>query len=117
MTTGTQLQAHENAAAEEREDVELPLPLRACVNSEERSVDFKKWRELINTGITIDYRCIRYRSCNDCRNADQTEKVSLRQDAEDYIIKNSVTLDYSKQEILATLPLRGNEEEFFSSNG
>ena len=42
MTTGTQLQAHENAAAEEREDVELPLPLRACVNSEERSVDFKK---------------------------------------------------------------------------
>jgi hypothetical protein len=66
MTTGTQLQAQENAAAEEREDAELPLPLRACVNSEERSMDFKKWRELMDTGITSDYRCIRCHSCNDC---------------------------------------------------
>jgi hypothetical protein len=42
--------------------------------------------------------------------------VSLRQDAEDDMIKNSVVLDYSKQEILATLPLRGKEEEFLSPN-
>ena len=56
------------------------------------------------------------RACNDCRNADQTEKVSLRQDAEDDMIKNSITLDYSRQEILATLPLRGKEEEFRSVN-
>ena len=32
------------------------------------------------------------------------------------MIKNSVTLDYSKQEILAMLPLRGKEEEFLSPN-
>ena len=31
----------------------------------------------------------------------------MRQDAEDDMIKNSVTLDYAKQQILATLPLRG----------
>jgi hypothetical protein len=94
----------------------LPLLLRAFVNCEVRSVDFKKWRELINTGITIDYRCIRCRLCNDCRNADQTEKVSLRQDAEDNMIKNSVTLDYTKKQTTATLPLRGKEEEFLSRN-
>ena len=59
----------------------LPLPYIACVNSEERSVDFKRWRELMDTGISINYRCIRCRAFNNCRNADQTEKVSLRQDA------------------------------------
>jgi hypothetical protein len=32
------------------------------------------------------------------------------------MIKNSITLDYRKQEILATLPLRGKEEEFLSPN-
>ena len=32
LTPDTQLQAHENVAAEEREDAELPLLLRACVN-------------------------------------------------------------------------------------
>ena len=40
----------------------------------------------------------------------------MRQDAEDDMIKNSVTLDYSKQEIIATLPLRGKEEELLSPN-
>jgi hypothetical protein len=100
---------------EEREEVS-PLPFRTCVHSEERSVDLKRWRELMDAGININYRCIRCRACNDCRNADQTEKVSLRQDAEDDMIKNSVTLDYSRQEILATLPLRGKEEEFRSLN-
>ena len=84
------LQYHGGLVAEEREEV-LPLPFRACVNSEERSVDLKRWIELLDIGINIDYRCIRCRACNDCRNADQTEKVSLRQDAEDDMIKNSVT--------------------------
>ena len=60
------------------------------MNSEERSVDFKKWRELIEAGINLDYRCIGCLSGNNCRNADQTEKVSLRQDD---MIKQSVYLD------------------------
>jgi hypothetical protein len=42
--------------------------------------------------------------------------VSLRQDAEDDMIKDRVTLDYSKQHILATLPLKGKVEEFLSPN-
>jgi hypothetical protein len=109
------LQSHGGLVAEEREEV-LTLPSRACVNSEEKSVDLKRWRELMDTGISIDYRCIRYCACNDCRNADQTEKVILRQDDEDDMIKKSVTLDYSKQEILGTLPLRGKEEKFLSPN-
>ena len=40
----------------------------------------------------------------------------MRQDAEDELIKKSVKLDYDKKEILATLPLRGPEEEFLAPN-
>ena len=102
-TLATEVPSHDG---EERGEFSS-LPSRVLVNSEERSLDFRRWKELMDTGINIEYRCIRCRVCNDCRNADQTEKVSLRQDAEDDMIKNSVTLDYSKQEILAMLPLRG----------
>ena len=89
---------------------------QALVNAEERITDFRRWREVMDAGLTIEYRCVRCRSCNDCRNADQSGKVSLRQDAEDELIKESVKLDYVKKEIMATLPLRGKEEEFLASS-
>ena len=89
---------------------------QAMVNSEERITDIKRWREMMDSGMNIDYRCVKCRSCSDCRNADETEKVSLRQDAEDQLIRESVKLDYTKKEIMATLPLRGKEEDFLSSN-
>ena len=63
------------------------------INCEERTVDFKRWKELMDTGLYIDDRCIRCRACNDCRNADQTEKVSLRQNAEDDMIKNTMNAE------------------------
>ena len=89
---------------------------QAMVNSEERIADIKRWREMMDTGINIDYRCVKCRNCSDCRNADQTEKVSLRQDAEDEMIQESVKIDYNKKQIMATLPLRGREEDFLASN-
>ena len=89
---------------------------QALVNSEERIADIKKWREMMDTGINIDYRCVKCRNCSDCRNADETEKVSLRQDVEDAKICESVQIDYDKKQILATLPLRGPEEEFLANN-
>ena len=93
-----------------------PSQEQAMVNSEERIADIKRWREVMDSGMNIDYRCVKCRSCSDCRNADETEKVSLRQDAEDQLIRESVQLDYAKKEIMATLPLRGKEEDFLSSN-
>ena len=86
------------------------------VNSDERIADIKKWKDMMDTGINIDYRCVRCRNCADCRNADETEKVSLRQDVEDAMIKESVQIDHEKKQIWATLPLRGKEEDFLSSN-
>ena len=76
------------------------------VNSDERITNIKKWRETMDAGLNVDYRCVRCRNCNDCRNSEETEKVSLRQEAEDHMIKESVFVDYEKKMITATLPLR-----------
>ena len=50
LTTETCLVSGENS---------LQAETQACVYSEERSVDLKRWKELMDTGINIEYRCIR----------------------------------------------------------
>ena len=45
-----------------------------------------------------------------------TEKVSLREEAEDLEIVKSVKLDFKNQRIFCYLPLRGPEEDFLSTN-
>ena len=64
----------------------------------------------------IDYRCPACRSCHDCKNAPDTERISLREEAEDQAIRESVSIDFDKKKITCILPLRGSEEEFLSNN-
>ena len=35
-------------------------------------------------GISIEYRCPACRKCSDCKNASETERISLREEAEDH---------------------------------
>ena len=66
--------------------------------------------------LNIEYRCPRCRSCVPCRNAVETEKVSLREEAEDAEIKSSVKLDFKNKRFICRLPLRGKIEEFLTTN-
>ena len=84
--------------------------------ADERASDIKKNLDLQGTGLEIEYRCVRCRECSDCKNADQTEKISLREEAEMVEIKESVKLDLENKKIRCTLPLRGKEEDFLSPN-
>ena len=68
------------------------------------------------TGIEISYRCVRCRECLDCRNAEKVDKISLREESEDYEIRNSVKLDWDSKKIIVSLPLRGRERDFLTSN-
>ena len=67
-------------------------------------------------GLSIDYRCPRCRSCADCRNSYETERVSIREEAEDLMIRDSVKINWDKKCIECYLPVRGDEEEFLTSN-
>ena len=67
-------------------------------------------------GLNIEYRCPKCRNCNDCRNSHETERISLREEAEDLMIRDSVTLDWKNKIIISHLPMRGKPEEFLSDN-
>ena len=99
--------------SEEREDVLSPNCPRISYTV---ATDIRKLEEINSSGLQIEYRCTRCRDCKLCKDADFTERTSLRQDAEDELIKESVTLDYANKRIMASLPIRGPEEEFLASN-
>ena len=91
----------------------------AAVNSVDKDdplSTLKLLAKLHEDGISIEYRCPKCRHCSDCRNAPETERVSLREEAEDVAIKESVKVNWNKKKIICTLPLRGKEEEFLTGN-
>ena len=83
---------------------------------DEKLHDLKTLIKVQEEGLRLDYRCPKCRSCSDCRNASETERISLRGELEDQAIKESVTIDYEAQKISAKLPLRGDENKFLSNN-
>ena len=66
--------------------------------------------------IQVEYRCVKCRECWSCKNADESEKLSLREEQENQRIKDSVRLNFETKSIECTLPTRGSEQEFLSSN-
>ena len=67
-------------------------------------------------GISIEYRCPRCRSCNDCKRSFETERVSLREETEDFMIYESVEINWESNKIYCSFPMRGSEEEFLTNN-
>ena len=67
-------------------------------------------------GIDIQYRCPKCRECWGCKSGPTTERVSLREEQEDDIIKNSVKLDFENKQITAVLPLRGEPAKLLAPN-
>ena len=51
-----------------------------------------------------------------CKDSDRTEAMSLRDEAEMELIDQSVALDLSKKQIICSLPTRGEESQFLTSN-
>ena len=66
--------------------------------------------------MQIDYKCVKCRDCTACKNADHTERISLREEQEMQLIKESVHLDWERKKIVCSLPLRGKERDFLSTN-
>ena len=96
--------------------VDLMVLLSNLDIEEESTQALKKLQSAQQEGLQIEYRCPRCRDCNDCRRSFQTERVSLREEAEDQEIYDSVNIDWSNKQIICSLPLRGKEEEFLSNN-
>ena len=88
----------------------------SAVAHDERVAELKKFKDMNEAGLEIEYRCPKCRQCVDCKSADKTEKVSLREESEMYEVRNSVKLDLQNQRIQCSLPLRGKERDYLSNN-
>ena len=86
------------------------------VAQDDRVSDYKRFQEMQELGLDVEYRCPACRDCVKCKKADKTEKISLREESEDFEVKKSITLDFKNKRILASLPLRGKERDFLTSN-
>ena len=64
----------------------------------------RKYFESEDIGTQAPYRCIACRGCHDCKNGDILEATSLREEAEQLIVKNSVKFKPDEKRIVAKLP-------------
>ena len=85
-------------------------------DSPETLRDIKHLRLEQECGIDINYRCIRCRDCSACKDSDRSEAITLREEAEMELIDKSVQLDLVNKEINCSLPLRGEEKQFLTTN-
>ena len=88
----------------------------ALVSNDERVRDLKRFYELHESGLEVEYRCPACRECADCKSSERTEKISLREECEQFEIEKSVHLDFINKKIQCTLPLVGKERDFLSCN-
>ena len=95
--------------------VEMLWRLRSQWDSSSKLSLLKKIAE-IQEPLEVEYRCVQCRNCSQCRDADKTEKISIREESEMYAIRQSIFLNYDKKRIDCSLPLRGQEREFMSTN-
>ena len=76
----------------------------------------KTREQAMDSMVHIEYRCPKCRKHKDCREAHKTEIILLKEEAEDALIRDSVTLDYENQRFICKLPLRGKPEDFLTTN-
>ena len=54
--------------------------------------EMQKFMELQEAGLKTEYRCKRCRQCEDCRKGAGQERLSLKQEAEQELVRQSITL-------------------------
>ena len=76
----------------------------------------KCYQDVENLGTEQEYRCVTCRNCSRCRNGDELEKVSLREELEQSMIETSVSLDVVNKRLEAKLPFTEDPVEKLKPN-
>ena len=85
-------------------------------DADEKIQKIKSRWTLLESGIDVDYRCIKCRECIQCKKSDKAEKISLREEQEMQLVRESIFLDWENKRVVCTLPVRGEETDFLTSN-
>ena len=89
---------------------------QSFLSADDKLRDLKFWFKQLEAGTNVEYRCPACRDCSKCRDSDFTDKVSIREEIEQKQIEDSITFDRVNKKIWVSLPKRGDEEFFLSSN-
>ena len=76
----------------------------------------RMFMDVENAGCDISYRCIKCRSCKECKNHDNIHATSIKEEIEQEMINNSVTIDIKTRTTTAKLPLLHNPETKLAKN-
>ena len=76
----------------------------------------KKFLGLDDVGIQMEYRCSRCRDCADCHKGEQYKKMSIRQEREQAMIRESIKIDKDQKRAVARLPFRVKPEDYLTNN-
>ena len=69
-----------------------------------------------HAGSEITYRCVTCRECKTCKNHEQIENISIKEEVEQNLIKNSITLDLQSKVVTAKLPFINDPSIKLASN-
>ena len=119
------------AAVETHNSVQSLFPAPACATADKdklldthtynmdtqhvKAVE-RKYVETEDIGTQAPYRCIGCRNCPDCKNGDILEATSLKEEAEQLLIKQSVKFKPDERRIVATLPFIADPVKELQSN-
>ena len=78
--------------------------------------ELKRFQQQQDVGLDQSYRCPKCRSCGDCVKGSGYEEISLKQEAEQVLIQNSVHIDLDKGRAMCKLPFKADPKEFLSDN-
>ena len=75
-----------------------------------------KFLDAESAGSVIEYRCPQCRGCGKCKKGDTIEKISFKEEYEQSIIEECVTLDPERQRTIASLPFICDPNEKLAGN-
>ena len=78
--------------------------------------EMKKFMKLNETGLELNYKCRNCRSCQECIKGSGYERISIKQEAEQELIKASVKIDLEKGRAFADLPFKLDPHEYLADN-
>ena len=79
--------------------------------------ELKRFMQQEQVGLDSNYKCPKCRSCEDCVKGSGFERISIKQEAEQELIKQSVDVNIEAGRAMAKLPFKvSNPEEYLANN-
>ena len=88
----------------EDEAASCGCPCHAADSSFSLQEETKRFSDAEKVGADITYRCIKCRSCSDCKRGELLEETSLQEEAEQALIEQSVWLEPESRRLMCRLP-------------